>query len=45
MEIHVNELTLPGNDAWTNAFNSCSESYKKAMDTSLSEEEREEREE
>jgi hypothetical protein len=38
MEIHVNELSLPGEDNWTKAFNSCSEYYQKAIDPTLSKE-------
>lgn len=40
--MHVNELILPGNDPWTNAFNSCSDHYIKAHDEKLSQEERDE---
>lgn len=42
MEIHVNQIFLPGEDNWTVAFNHCSALFKKANNPSISEEERNE---
>ena len=40
--MHINELTLPETDNFSKAFNQCSEWYMKAIDESLSKEERDE---
>lgn len=39
--IHINEITLEGDDDWTKQFNKCSSYWQKAFDNSLSEEDRE----
>lgn len=38
--IHINEITLNGEDQWTKQFNLCSMYFKKSIDESLSKEER-----